>query len=230
MRALGLDPGALRGAEARERRIRGLAAGLSPSQAYGHARRARGELPIAELRRRAGVPVRGRGGLPPARRLRAMRDLQRRAPRGVTARDVALPGGRIVTTADMGYLAAEIRRAGREGARVSFRITADAGQGIRTRLAVGRGEQLPRMQGRVEAAGTAGNPQGGRRVPGTEHVGGLPDSGAVVVVGKVQMAVSSDPSVMGDAGGFDPDLVLDWLDSYDDPWQAWGDLWDYEYE
>jgi hypothetical protein len=198
----GLDPGPERGAFYRLRRLRGEERGLTGAQAVGKPRK--GETLTSRLV--------ARGEVVPAERRRGRRI--ERAPRVVEVPTASGQGARIVTSTSHDFLRRQLRKASRDGADVSLRITADKGYGPREHAVTGSPDTIGIMRGRLdgndEAGGLGASREGARRV------------------GKVQMVVSSDPAVMG-GQGFDPDFLLDFLDLYDDWDDAFADLWDWDY-
>lgn len=205
LREMGHDPGPVKGAEYRLRKALGAQRGLSAGQSSGKPRK--GERSVSELRARGEMPA-------PSRRVRP------RPPR-----DVEIRGSRIVTTSDMRHLFQQIRAAAREGQRIAMRVTADGGEGPRTRSLAGDAEQQQLVQRRAAELGTAGNHRRGRRVRARQGITAAAQTrGEVQVIPPVQMVRTADPDVL-DGAGFDPDEMLDWLDTYDDPWDPWADLW-----
>lgn len=215
LRQLGHDAGPLRGAENRLRKALGSARGLSAGQAVGKPRK--GEQLVSRLRAEGRLPA-------PQRRV---------AP--IPRRDVELPaaGAKMTTTTDMRHLAGQLRAAARAGQRVSFHITASDERGTRTKPVGGTAAQQAFVRQRAQDQRTAGNHRQGQRPQRNTGQRTAGDSG-VRARGRVRMAAASGmaggPGARGSGAGegFDPDDILDWLDSYSDPWEAWGDLWDVE--
>lgn len=151
LRAMGLDPGPLRGAANRLRKARGIAKGYTASQAVGRPR-------VGER------SVSGRVHEPGPARVATRRGSQ--PHRDVT---FAHGKGRIVQSVDQRYIRAQLRQAGQRGERVSLRITARDSQGIKTRVISGTPDQ------QASIAGKTGEGGGGKEAdfPGVEIVGKL---------------------------------------------------------
>lgn len=187
LREMGLAPGPLKGAYHRLRVARGVARGLSASQAMGKPRL--GEASATGIVRQTTTAMR-RGSRP-------KRDVEFR--HGL---------GRIVQSVDRSYVRGELKRAAGRGERVSVRVTANDGRGVRTRAIEGTPEQQQFIAGRV-----------------SQPAGGEPDRPDIELVGKPQFTFSDSPHIFDQGSGFDPLDLLAFLDDYDDWLDALGDLY-----
>jgi hypothetical protein len=202
LRAMGVDPGPLRGADYRYRKAQGIARGLSIGQAVGKPRV--GERFVRKNEVRQAKP-----------RLRAQPS-RALGQRKVT--DVAGPGGkslgRIVQSSDPRFIAQQLRKAAKAGEKVAVRVTARGRGGTRTHSLSGTTEQRVRMADRI-AAGTASQ--------------GDPDNAdGVELATKPQLTFSKSAGVFDQGQGFDPAALLAFLDTYDDMDDGWADMWDWE--
>lgn len=138
--AMGIDPGPLRGAANRLRKVRGAAKGYSPAQAVGKPK--------------VGERFVSRPDIVQARpRLRTQR------VKSLGGRQITPIGpGRIVQTTSARVLRQQLRQAARAGERMAARITAMDHRGVRTHTVDGTPEQRARMAARIAAAG-------GRKLP-----------------------------------------------------------------
>lgn len=127
--------------------------------------------------------------------------------------DVPALGATVTTSASERSIRAALRAAEAAGQRVVLYATMDKGQGPRTRVIDGRGEQ-----GSVISGGQAEGRGAG--------LGGETDAS---LRGKVQVVAAPTGSPAFGAGSIDPGDLIDYLDAYDDWLDALADLWDAEY-